>query len=543
MSSSSGTAPFERLGKACVRFRLNRTYVTDGRFLFVPPDATDFCPLCFERRHRAQFPAAPELHSLPPAALELARQFDKAARHTDEWVAQALKPGAARQNFRLFGFEDCPRCQPPQAALSPAEAAEYYELKLTGPSPDFNPENLSRRVFSFGFAHRAMMMNRSRLDDPRLTNLIADGHHARVLYRMVVPDGRFTDAATTGYDTDPAHASLKALMEYAERYAFNLHVTPARAERADPELIDGYMQLYRRPLSAAEKKQAENEAVWGVDLLRGTPRAIPLPFLFSYQAFRDVKPTSSGYGAHGSFGDAVASGIVELVERDAFVRFWHDPGRARLLELPPPQEQALTSVAAATAAAATIPPLTSRAFLIPSPLRIPVVLLAISSDHPEQGPALLFGFGAGLTLDEAAYGALRELRLNAMNLVRALKMMPDLLTQHPPAKVDGIAQRMQLYASAVPRPHLRFLDEADMAQADDCTSCPPDLDALLDRFRNAEIDIHAVDCTPECLADLGVHVVRAFSTGLYPLQFEREDTLSLPRSDGYAGKHLSHFFL
>ena len=103
---------------------------------------------------------------------------------------------------------------------------------------------------------------------------------------------------------------------------------------------------------------------------------------------------------------------------------------------------------------------------------------------------------------------------------------------------------MNLYSTAAPREKLLFLD-SDNPLVDGIVenTKAADLDSLVERFKQIDFDLYALDCTPECFRDKNVYVTRAFSPQIFPMQFEQEGVFNLPTGPTSAHKELPHFFI
>jgi len=157
---------------------------------------------------------------------------------------------------------------------------------------------------------------------------------------------------------------------------------------------------------------------------------------------------------------------------------------------------------------------------------------------------LSFGCGVGFSFSEALTSALEELRSNAINQVKGIAAIEGFLTKVFTTKIEEIPDRGNFYATSAPREKLTFLDSNNpLVDGVFENAQLYDLDALVDRFRQAEFDVYGLDCTPLCFQDKNVFVTRAFSPQLYPLQFKQEDVFNLPTGPTSVHHELPHFFL
>jgi hypothetical protein len=186
----------------------------------------------------------------------------------------------------------------------------------------------------------------------------------------------------------------------------------------------------------------------------------------------------------------------------------------------------------------------SNCFVLESPVKLPVVLVTVSSKDIDAPPSLCFGIGVGCTLNDALDGAIKELRFSASNFVKAVTIFNGFLDRKFTGTVESITDRMHFYATSAPRSRLMFLDrEHPMGEAVYEPLESPGLDGLVWRFKQSGVDIYGLDCTPESFRGTGVCVTRAFSTGLFPMQFSGERDFNLPAGKWSSCRELPHFFL
>jgi ribosomal protein S12 methylthiotransferase accessory factor len=220
-----------------------------------------------------------------------------------------------------------------------------------------------------------------------------------------------------------------------------------------------------------------------VRLADGQPTCVPAVLcLRDVPGFRS-SASSLGCAAGPTLGDATASALLELVERDALALWWRGGAEAAAIEPAAiPAANALLSLARLEA-----PARATRFIDISSDIGIPVVA-AISFDA--VGRSLAAGFACRTALDTAACAALRELvqmelgnRLVAMKLDRGgegalsegerrqLERMRELSADDP-----------RLLPAAISRPAARRV--------------AGDASAIAARLGDAGIHCHRVDLTP-----------------------------------------------
>lgn len=112
------------------------------------------------------------------------------------------------------------------------------------------------------------------------------------------------------------------------------------------------------------------------------------------------------------------------------------------------------------------------------------------------------------------------------------------------ATIKSIPDRMNYYATKMPRPRLVFLD-TDNPLGDDIYEGieDGDLDRVVERFERQKLDIFGIDVTPGCFKEINAVVTRAFSPDLYPLQYEGERSFDIRPRNSSVKDELPHFFI
>ncbi|GHA91042.1 TOMM precursor leader peptide-binding protein [Streptomyces termitum] len=316
---------------------------------------------------------------------------------------------------------------------------------------------------------------------------------------------------------DPRETGLYAAAFYTE----NPRVTPFSADRPIPW-------------------------VWGWSLRDARPRPVP-EVLAYYHApgleHRFVQESSNGCASGGSLEEAVYFGLMEVVERDAFLLAWY--GQVPLREIDP-----ATSARRSTRHMVDrLAMYGYRARFFDTRIGFPVPVVTACAERFDGGTGrMCFGAGAGLDPESALDSALCEIATDAVNLVgrtrrdeprlRAMAADFDRVTSlHDHPILYGVPE-MGRYADfllrpARPRPPLAVADLA-WPDADGAVSSPDlraDLLRAVGAVTAAGFDVVVVDQTlPEQRA-LGLHTVKVLVPGLLPIDFgwARQRARHLPR--------------
>jgi ribosomal protein S12 methylthiotransferase accessory factor len=257
---------------------------------------------------------------------------------------------------------------------------------------------------------------------------------------------------------------------------------------------------------------------WGRNLTRKRPVLVPTSAAWYGSTDELVAECSNGVAAHSSRGHALLNGVLELVERDAFMIHW-------LHRLSPPQIEA-----------AGVPDEPSRAVIrhveqvgyavhlldLTTDLGIPIVL-ALGTREDRRKPALLVGAGAALALPSALWHALRELYAAARCTTELWRLGPPL----DPADLHNLADHSRAYQHPDWLRHASFLWASSRRTTWPAQggvperSYPAALADLIERLAAHGHDVIGVDLTGPDVARRGLanrlFVVRAIVPGLQPL--------------------------
>ncbi|GIH73277.1 TOMM precursor leader peptide-binding protein [Sphaerimonospora thailandensis] len=287
--------------------------------------------------------------------------------------------------------------------------------------------------------------------------------------------------------------------------------------------------------------------VWGYSLRDHAPILVP-EVLTYYHApgleNRFVQESSNGCASGGSLEEASYFGLMEVVERDAFLISWY--GRAALPEIDP-----RTSTRRSTREMVDrLEMYGYEARFFDTRISFPIPVVTGVAVRPDGGLGrMCFGAGAGLDPEAALAGALCEIATDAVNLQerterdeqRLRAMAHDFdkvaaLHDHPLAygiPEMGDHAHFLIGEPGAPRPAPRsfadlYGDGSVLPVSDDLRD---DLMRCVDTVTAAGFDVIVVDQTMPEQRDLGLTTVSVIVPGLLPIDFgwTRQRALGMPR--------------
>lgn len=346
---------------------------------------------------------------------------------------------------------------------------------------------------------------------------------------------------TAGRSNRYGQSRLTAILEGLERYSGSL----PRGKRT--VIQDSWRNVKDRALHPAETglysaeqyadpefpfEPFDDEApipwVWGYSFLRGRPILIPQALAYYESGFGGsfVSEGSNGCALGGTLEEAVFHGILELVERDAFLLTWYaqlpvpriDPGSIE----DPETLLMIERMRAVSGYDISI-------FNITMEHGIPSVWVLTKTRKP-AGANLICAAGAHADPVRAVQSALFEIAGRAHDLEARLAAGRGELERmlDEPERVAEMPDHALLYALPQAEERLRFLlDQAGPSQLfreafkpfpahSDLTD---DLQELLMRFRQLKLDVIVVDQTTPETGACGLHNVKVIIPGLLPMSF------------------------
>ncbi|WP_370592755.1 TOMM precursor leader peptide-binding protein [Streptomyces sp. NBRC 109706] len=317
----------------------------------------------------------------------------------------------------------------------------------------------------------------------------------------------------------------------------------------DPRRCGLYSEEFHRREPQVTPFHPDREIRWvrGRSLTEG--REVLVPEVLTYYhtpglADRFVQESSNGCASGGSAAEAVYFGLMEVVERDAFLLAWY--GRQPLVELDP----ASSRRAATRQMVDRLAMYGYEARFFDAGVTFPIPVVVGVAERFDGGRGrMCFGAGAGLDPEAALASALDEIATDAVNLAgrterdesRLRAMAADfdrVLALHDHPLVYGVPEmgrhaEFLLGAPGAPRPPKRalaehFAGERVLPASGDLRD---DVLACVAAVEKAGFEVIAVDQTMPGQRELGLWTVSVIVPGLLPIDFgfSRQRALGLPR--------------
>lgn len=484
-----------------------------------------------------------------------ARVADSAAEPAAVYVLdfETLRP----KRWQLASDSECPVC-----GRRVEDSAQAAELVLE-PTPKNAPDSFRvRAAEDFGVRTEAYVNPVCGMLGPWVTPDLTSRTTAATMGSFTQRSGTYLRESFWGGHTDSYQASERVgVLEGFERFAGmrprgkRTTVFAALAELKEPAVDPREVGLYsqefhrRNPLIKEFQPDSPIPWVWGYSLRDKRPVLVP-EILTYYHApggaqNRFVQESSNGCASGGSLAEAAYHGLMEVVERDAFLIAWY--GRTPLPEIDP----ASSSVVHTRALVDRLEMYGYQARFFDARLTFPIPVVVAAAVRRDGGTgALCFGAGASLDPQAALAGGLCEIATDAVNLPwrtelgreRLSAMARDfdrveVLHDHP--LVYGLPEMTRHAAfllegppaAAAPRSLAEVRAEVAAAGLAPSADLREDLERCVAAVAAAGFDVIVVDQTVPEQRDLGAVTVSVLVPGLVPIDFgwSRQRALHLPR--------------
>ncbi|OIK15762.1 bacteriocin biosynthesis protein SagD [Bacillus sp. MUM 116] len=466
-------------------------------------------------------------------------------------------------NSRHFFLPDplCPICSP-----LPEDTAKLAQITLES-SPKFNGDGYRCRsmdelktvLVEDYLDYRTGIMN-GKIEDFRLP-------FADVLINMPLFGA---DEGVAGRTISYEMSELTAILEGLERYC---GIEPQGKRK---KVRESYHHLQHIALNPArvglheQKQYAKPDFpfkafhpdqpmnwVWGYSFMQERP--ILVPELLAYYSLGSgegiVYETSNGCALGGSLEEAIFHGIMEVVERDSFLLTWYAQLPLQRLDLRSANDQELELMVDRIREVAEYD-----LYFYNSTMEneIPSVW-AVAKNRKSKGVNLICAAGANLDPVRAVKSAIYEL---AGMMVRHDEILEKNRQKYEEMLKDPYAVRTMedhglLYGLREAEERLSFLLDnqrplrtfaEEFKQPPAHTDLKDDLQDILQRFRELDLEVIVVDQTTPITKRNGLYCVKVLIPGMLPMTFGHhltrveglERVLQVPMKLGYTKQPLSY---
>ncbi|WSA42548.1 TOMM precursor leader peptide-binding protein [Streptomyces sp. NBC_01808] len=456
------------------------------------------------------------------------------------------------RRYPLVPDPECPGCGP-----SERDSADAAVLDLA-PSPKYRPGAFRTRALAdYDLPTAAFANPVCGALGPTVVLDVSSTSTSATIGCFSLRSGDYLRETFWGGHADTFRDSLRiGVLEGLERYAGMRPRARATTVRAsldqltaagrpalDPRRCGLYAPEFHTATGIAPfTPEREVSWVWGHSLTGDRPLLVPEVLTYYHTpglADRFVQESSNGCASGGSAAEAVYYGLMEVVERDAFLLAWY--GQQPLTELDP----ASATRPATRQMVARLEMYGYRARFFDAALTFPIPVVTGVAERYDGGPGrMCFGAGAGLDPEAALASALDEIATDAVNLagrtereeVRLKAMAADFgqvaaLHDHP--LVYGLPEMARhadflLKTDRPPVPLHERYGARTLPVSDDLAD---DAAACVAAVAEAGFEVIVVDQTLPEQRERGLWTVSVLVPGLLPIDFgwSRQRALRMPR--------------
>ncbi|WP_307795405.1 TOMM precursor leader peptide-binding protein [Actinacidiphila acididurans] len=453
--------------------------------------------------------------------------------------------------FAVVPDAECPAC-----GVRPADSAEGARIVLDD-SPKTAPGAFRvRPADDYAVPLEAYVNPAAGMLGPSVVPDLVSGSTSSTVGSFFLRSGDYLRECFWGGHTPRYRSSVRVgVLEGLERFAGmrprgkRTAVTAAYDDVRDTALDPRICGLYDDEFHRSEPHVRPFDParpipwVWGWSLRDQRPLLVPEITAYYHAlgglAHRFVQESSNGCASGGTLAEAVYFGLMEVIERDAFLLAWY--GQAPLTEIDAgastgPETRAMIDRLAMYG---------YRARFFDTRVTFPVPVVTAVAEREDGGPGrLCFGAGASLDPEAALSAGLCEIATDAVNLRRRTLREQDRLRAMAAdfSGVQVLHDHPLLYGLPEMAPYADFLLRQDRprmvtpaALARD-TITPgadtgDDVTACVAAVSRAGFDVVVVDQTMPEQRRLGFHTAGVIVPGLLPIDFgwRRQRARHMPR--------------
>lgn len=392
----------------------------------------------------------------------------------------------------------------------------------------------------YGGLFSSAPLNFSYPGEPRIVARRIELGDVGAVWPQIGKRGSVTVRAS-GSGIDEESALVPALAEGLERYSLCLFHNEQFLWATGNELgrdaldLDALARCSRFELSHPKcplvlpDKSKRIRWVRGLSLLDGRPVWIPVVLVYSHAGYavpeeRFWFPISTGCAAHISYERALLSAIYELVERDILAIAWLQKLALPRIEIDVVPQVLKPYWQRYMQAAADLEYLF---FDATSDLGVPTVYGVEIARH-NRNVTTLVACATGITMAEALSKTLRDM-VSLRPAFRKPRPLPDSWDDFTDllhgAAFMAKAESAPAFEFLTVHRRMKRLSEIETAQAENTA-----LQAVVNRFRQKEMDIYVLDLTTDEAIRAGMRVLRVIAPALQPFSFKyRARFLDHPR--------------
>ncbi len=357
-----------------------------------------------------------------------------------------------------------------------------------------------------------------------------------------------------GFDTQSRGIAMKkALSEIVERtlwyddgayWATGSYRATAHAaghEAIDLASVSGFSEAQRSALPGGPLR-SDQDFLWtpGTSMADGSRMCVPAQLISGKYARTQLglepmlrTATSNGLASHDSYDEAAYRGLLELIERDAFMITFHNQ-----ISAPRIDPASITNLATRSVLDALLRfEFTIDILLLPTDCPTSVVCCVLRDTR--GGPALTLGAKAHHDTEEAVRGALLEAHA-VWHTARVMKRYEQPLPAQPWGTVDRIAY----WARPEHTAQLAWLWSGPMEPLKKSGANVSTGRGLAIALKKNSVDACVFHMSTREIERIGFHAVCVFSPQLIPLYLESEPIYlggerfrTVPRAFGYTPRH------
>lgn len=515
--------------------------ISDFKHFFICEDSSKFCSFCFEYDYINYVTKEELIGNFQKQEINelnlngfmnedifrfLNKIYSKKLRFKEnEWLVYNLAQRGIDRSFKQNLHPLCSTCNKDKILNFSASNMEKFisakELAFKNFYSDLHSPKFSRKFLNSKI-HELLLLSKgliSYFDTFKLNDLGFNHYFASLLSSIPNEKGDIKPLLSLGQDKKSIIAKIKALMEFIERYALkNKIIYPCAINIKTSDALKNFEDI--KLCSKDMESESQMILAPAIDMLNDKSIMLRVG-----SDKLDYAESSNGIGAHLNLKDAATNSLLELIERDGFVRWWTCPEnfsaikpRGHLLRL-------INNFKKFAFEKIKNDSLEVRVLLLPSPLSVPVIISLLTSKNQSMPPALMVGAAASFNINEAIEKSLFELYGNFLNVVCRMGNEPDFFKKSLDTESFDTIKSPADHGSFYHHPglikDLKFLPNILSAPQVEINSVTrgDTFDLLKQSLSSRGMEWYLLDMTPSNLKQCGIFVVKSFVPELNSIIF------------------------
>ena len=349
-------------------------------------------------------------------------------------------------------------------------------------------------------------------------------------------DGFSVGKFAVGSSFSKEKALLKAMGEALERFSISIYrrkyliwrsykdLKNKKINAINPKHFITFSKPKRKPTFRLYKKESD-KLYWtkGFSLIQNKNIFVPAQFVFVPYRFKSTEPTirtpiSTGAACYGSLNGAILKGLLEVIERDAYMISYLNKLSRNIIDISNSKDEIFRKITN------SIKRYNLEVYFLDISSDVPVyTILSIVIDKTGYGPAVSLGINSSLNLKDAIVGSFEEL-LHGRFWIRdsmfnqSTKKIKEIQEKRAPISIFDLKERGLYWSQPRMIKKIKFFLEGKKILVKNLPiKKTRNLNTLIKWFKNNKHEVIYVETTPAHIKKNKIYTVRILIPEFQPL--------------------------